>query len=134
MGTVYLYSMLFEVMKLCLEGRRLHRGWWGGQLLWRGQVVIEDRMDTRAHRVIPHAIMTHSKHQDTAELGILYDARIVRMSGDDLVLTGFERADFELKEYRQAWLMRPITREEMETPIPADVVRGRGKSGKLNGG
>ncbi|MGN5480244.1 hypothetical protein ACTMU2_35930 (plasmid) [Cupriavidus basilensis] len=97
-------------------------------------MVIEDRMDTRAHRVIPHAIMTHSKHQDTAELGILYDARIVRMSGDDLVLTGFERADFELKEYRQAWLMRPITREEMETPIPADVVRGRGKSGKLNGG
>lgn len=42
--------------------------------------------------------------------------------------------DFELKEYRQAWLMRPITREELETPIPADVVRGRGKSSKLNGG
>ncbi|HBD37128.1 hypothetical protein [Cupriavidus pauculus] len=91
-------------------------------------------MDTRAHRVIPHAIMLYSQHQDVAELGVLYDAKIVRMTSDDLVVTGFERADFELKEYRQAWLMRPITREELETPIPADVVRGRGKSSKLNGG
>ncbi|KAB0596397.1 hypothetical protein [Cupriavidus pauculus] len=125
---LYIYTgMLFEVMKLCLEGRRLHRGWWGGQLLWRGQVVIEDRMDKGAHRVIPHAIMLYSQHQDVAELGVLYDAKIVRMTADDLIVTGFERADFELKEYRQAWLMRPITREEMETPIPADVARGRRK-------
>ncbi len=119
--------MLFEVMKLCQEGRRLHRGWWGSQRLYRGQVVIEDRMDTHAHRVLAQAIMVHSKHQDVAELGILYDARIVKMSGDDLILSGFERADFDMREYRQAWLMRPITREELETPIPADVVRGRGK-------
>ncbi|WP_227461640.1 hypothetical protein [Cupriavidus pauculus] len=84
-------------------------------------------MDTHAHRVLAQAIMVHSKHQDVAELGILYDARIVKMSGDDLILSGFERADFDMREYRQAWLMRPITREELETPIPADVVRGRGK-------
>ncbi|KAI3590401.1 hypothetical protein D9X30_4634 (plasmid) [Cupriavidus sp. U2] len=119
--------MLFEVMKLCQEGRRLHRGWWGGQRLYRGQVVIEDRMDAHAHRVIPHAIMVHSKHQDVAELGVLYDARIVKLTADDMILSGFERADFDMREYRQAWRMRPITREEMETPIPADVVRGRGK-------
>lgn len=81
-------------------------------------------MDAHAHRVTPHAIMIHSRHQDVVEPGVLYDARIVKMSGDDLVISGFERADFELREYRQAWLMRPITRKEMETPIPADVVRG----------
>lgn len=116
-------------MKLCQEGRRLHRGWWGGQSLWRGQVLIEDRMDTRAHRVMAHAFMAYSKHQDVAELGVLYDARIVKLTSDDMILTGFERADFDLREYRQAWLLRPITQAEMDTPIRADVVRGRGKVG-----
>jgi hypothetical protein len=119
--------MLFEVMKLCLEGRRLHRGWWGGQLLWRGQVLIEDRMDIRAHRVMPHAFMAYSKHQDVDELGVLYDARLVKLSADDLVLSGFERDSIMEREYRQAWLLRPITPAEMDTPIDADVVRGRSK-------
>ncbi|WP_454056849.1 hypothetical protein [Cupriavidus sp. Marseille-Q8015] len=119
--------MLFEVMKLCQEGRRLHRGWWGGQRLYRGQVLIEDRMDVHAHRVMLQAVMVHSKHQDVAELGVLYDVRIVKLAADDMILSGFERADFDMREFRQAWLMRPISREEMETPIPADVARGRWK-------
>ncbi|AZG11966.1 MULTISPECIES: hypothetical protein [Cupriavidus] len=84
-------------------------------------------MDTRAHRVMAHAFMAYSKHQDVAELGVLYDARIVKLTSDDMILTGFERADFDLREYRQAWLLRPITQAEMDTPIRADVVRGRGK-------
>ena len=86
-------------------------------------------MDTRAHRVMAHAFMAYSKHQDVAELGVLYDARIVKLTSDDMILTGFERADFDLREYRQAWLLRPITQAEMDTPIRADVVRGRGKVG-----
>lgn len=128
LSTVYLYSMLFEVMKLCLEGRRLHRGWWGGQRLWRGLVLIEDRMDTHAHRVMSQAFMAYSKHQDVSELGVLYDVRMVKMSADDMVLTGFERDAILEREFRQAWLLRPITKAEMETPIEADVVRGRTKS------
>ncbi len=34
----------------------------GRATIWRGQVVIEDRMDKGAHRVIPQAIMLYSQH------------------------------------------------------------------------
>jgi len=84
-------------------------------------------MDIRAHRVMPHAFMAYSKHQDVDELGVLYDARLVKLSADDLVLSGFERDSIMEREYRQAWLLRPITPAEMDTPIDADVVRGRSK-------
>ncbi|SPS02826.1 hypothetical protein CBM2634_U350005 [Cupriavidus taiwanensis] len=45
-------DMLFEVVKLCQEGRLLHRGWWGGQRLYRGNLVIQEGRDPKANRTM----------------------------------------------------------------------------------
>lgn len=117
--------MLFEVTKLRLEGRRLKPGWVAGQRRWRGNLQIAERLDPVSRRNIPQAWMRHSKHQDVEELGTLYDVRVLHM-GEVLILTGFEREAMMVREFIQDWELRPITEEEMNTPLEADVVRGRG--------
>lgn len=64
-ATDYLYiytGMLFEVMKLFLEDRPLHRGWWGGPPLWRGNVIIEARVDVLPKRSMMQAFTRYSTH------------------------------------------------------------------------
>lgn len=114
--------MWAEVMKLRLEGRRLHRGWWGAQTLFRGRLEVRQRLDPVTYHYSMQAFMRYSEHENVDELGVLFEATLLAIDGELLYLSGFEREPTMQREYRQSWRVRPITYEAAMAAPPPRVV------------
>ncbi|CAG9184058.1 hypothetical protein [Cupriavidus pampae] len=106
--------MWAEVMKLRLDGRVLHKGWWGAQTLYRGNLVMRQSPDQHTHRYSMQAWLKSAPHQDPKELGVLFDAELLWIDGDAMCLTGYERDTFMNREVRQSWLVRAITLQQAQ--------------------
>lgn len=105
--------MLVKIIRLRSEGRPLPKYRLAFGVI-RGQLLLTDAKEPLGERVVRLARVVDPSSGGEMAIPPLYDATLVKVSREDMWLTGFERHHDELFErttdVAQTWLVTPIGR------------------------